>query len=89
MIALSVLAELNKEVKLVAAGQKKISGQDLYELYQVAIMKVKTIKINSKGLVRPFTKVSTPEYYPPYIILLYGNWSACIFVPLLFRFCTW
>ena len=33
MIAPSVLVELNKEVKPVAAGQKKTSGQDLYESY--------------------------------------------------------
>ena len=32
-IAPSVLAEINKEVKLIAASQKKISEQDLYELY--------------------------------------------------------
>ena len=40
-------------------------------LVQVAVTKIKTTKISSEGLLRLFTKFSTPENYQPYGITQY------------------
>ena len=38
----------------------------IHMLGQVAVMKIKTTKINSEGLLQSFTNFSTPENYQPY-----------------------
>ena len=38
----------------------------MYTFGRVAVMKIKTTKINSEGLLRSFTNFSTPENYQPY-----------------------
>ena len=68
-------AVLNKRVKLVDRwGWRLLWSLDLYlaSWYQAAPRrvpldtKIKTTKFNSEGLLRLFTKFSTPENYPLY-----------------------